>query len=273
MTTQISSLVTDGPQERVFSIGKPHKTDAWLSKYFIYEDDNLIAINKPAGICSQGGQPLEKSILTGLDELQCAGVIQKRHLAHRLDRYTSGVLLLPKVKSAARNIQKAFKSRNIQKTYWALIDGIPKSPSGVIRESIVQDGGLMYTDPQGRPSETEYHVLATNSNGVSFVRFHPKTGRRHQLRVHAAEVFGMPILGDLDYHPDFYSQKERKSPNTPCVTQAKNARLEIKGQMLHAFSITFQYPGKDRMLTIQAPLPKERETIWRELGFEPQNFS
>jgi tRNA pseudouridine32 synthase/23S rRNA pseudouridine746 synthase/23S rRNA pseudouridine1911/1915/1917 synthase len=170
----------------------------------LYRDAMLLVIDKPAGIPVHqgpgGGPNLEQyfpALTFGLPRLPA--------LAHRLDRDTSGCLILGRHRKALARLGKMFQNGRVDKTYWAIVEGRPSEPSGRIdlplQKVARKDGWRMFADPGGQPTVTDYEVMGS-TGGLTWVAFHPRTGRTHQIRVHAAAI-GCPILGDPIYgHPE-----------------------------------------------------------------------
>lgn len=168
----------------------------------IYQDEQCIAIDKPAGLACQGGPGVKKSVDAMLPLMaKMLGDEASLKLVHRLDKETSGVLLLARGSEAARQLTAAFKAREVQKTYLALVVGEPPKPQGVV-EARLWDGGAqrqekMTVDERGQEAETYYSVVKSRG-AVTLVELQPKTGRKHQLRAHMAHL-GCPIVGDGKY--------------------------------------------------------------------------
>ncbi len=197
----------------------------------LYEDDNVIVINKPAGLLSMAkGQFTEESTLEdyGL-------------LVHRLDRDTSGVVILAKNEATQKMLRNQFQERKTHKTYYAIVEGRPKLDEALIDLPIARNlkhPTTFMVDPKGKESKTHYRVVETSKSGkLSLLELRPITGRTHQLRVHL-KYLGCPILGDPVYGPE-------KSPKT---------RL-----FLHATSLEISIPGKDGNVrkTFTVDLPQE----------------
>lgn len=176
-----------------------------LQKAVIYKDEQVIALNKPAGLAVQGGSKISKSVDGLLDALCFDG--ERPRLTHRLDKDTSGVLLLGRTASAAAKLAEAFRHRDVEKTYWALIVGRPHPMQGEINLPIAKLGfkshgeselEKMGVEEEGQHAITRYRVVEALSDRLSWVELFPLTGRTHQLRVHMAAI-GHPILGDGKY--------------------------------------------------------------------------
>lgn len=194
---KISHKIEDTPtnEEKDRRLGK-------LISMRIFDNRNCIAINKPCGLSVQPGSKVPICV----EDLIKADDTEDFKLVHRLDRDTSGVLLIAKGLQSARNLTSAFRNGDAQKRYVAIISGIPAQKSGVIKaylkKTVISNEEKVVTvnkdDPDGQYSETRYNVLMT-SNDRSMIEMYPSTGRTHQLRVHCAEVLGTPILGDKKY--------------------------------------------------------------------------
>ncbi|MGK9475704.1 RluA family pseudouridine synthase [Melioribacter sp. OK-6-Me] len=194
----------------------------------IYEDDSLIAVNKPEGIAAI---PESNNMAINLYKMLSEKYGRKIYVVHRLDKEVSGIIIFAFNSETHRELNLLFESRNVQKTYKALIIGKPEADEGIINYPLRQFGsGRMGVDHEkGKPSETYYEVLKYY-NGHALVKLNPLTGRRHQLRVHMYSI-GCPIAGDLKY-----GNRE---------VQKKYPRL-----MLHAESIRFDYGGKSYRLRV-----------------------
>ena len=221
---------------------------AKLAAVTLYEDDTLLVINKPSGLAVQGGSGLKDHVDAWLDawnQHHRTGEAGLR-LVHRLDKDTSGVLLLAKGANNAAMLTGLFRDNQVQKTYWALVEGIPKKNKGVIeaalRKAALRDGEKMVVDEEnGLPAQTHFECRAS-ANGQSWLILTPKQGRTHQLRVHCAHL-GHPITGDRKYG------------------STTNARLH-----LHAWRLRLRHPVSGKTLTIDAPLPLHMVATWNMLG-------
>ncbi|MCH9633378.1 MAG: hypothetical protein S4CHLAM7_01030 [Chlamydiae bacterium] len=222
-----STKLLEGDSIKVFSsfLGKT------LSKVepitTIYQDDHLIVINKPSGIASS------------IKDLQ-PHFNETLYLVHRLDKMTSGVLILAKTKEAQAAIEKLFFSRSIEKTYLAITHGRTSTSAGEIEDPIKLkkrfEGGVIYqTAKYGKKASTSWKRLALGK-AESFLQLKPKTGRTHQIRVHLSSL-GYPIIGDAVYTKESISN--HKSPR----------------MLLHAYKIEFTHPFTSKMIAIIAPLP------------------
>ena len=235
----------------------------FIRSLVIYRDKNFIAINKPAGLSVQGGTNQERHVDGMLEGLKFDND-ERPKLVHRLDRDTSGVLMLARSRAAAALMGKLLKQRDTSKLYWALVMGTPRPKEGKIELALAKTKGragekmqVCYEGDEdnaveGQYAVTKYAVLATAGQRLSFVAMTPVTGRTHQLRVHMSEI-GYPIIGDGKYggkiaHPGG----------------------EISRKLhLHARSFSFTHPDTGRLVTVRAPLPDHMEHSWELLGFDP----
>lgn len=230
--------------------------ESFMRGLVIFDDGDIVAINKPPGIAVQGGTNTARHIDGLLDALKDKEGMRPR-LVHRLDKDTSGVLLLARSAKVAREMGAAFKSKAIEKLYWALLVGVPEQSEGAIKAPLAKGGGLgrekmHVNDKEGKYALTEYAVVEHALDTASFAVFSPKTGRTHQIRVHA-QILGCPILGDGKYGgQDAY------------IEGVEHSRM----LHLHAHSVSFEHPlKKGHRIEISAPLPPEMKKTWKSLGF------
>ncbi len=229
---------------------------AHIRDLVIYRDDDVIAINKPPGLAVQGGSGVKRHVDAMLDGLRF-GAGDRPRLVHRLDKDTSGVLLLGRTPRAAAQLAEAFRSRAAHKTYWALVVGVPKPRRGRIALDLDKRGptGAERVIPAGdggKHAVTYYAVLETAGRRAAWLALRPLTGRTHQIRVHCAAM-GTPIIGDGKY-----GGREAFPAATPGV-----AALH-----LHARSIALPHPDSGK-LEIVAELPDGMAETWRFFGFDP----
>jgi len=238
---------------------------AWLKAAVLYTDDDVIAIAKPAGLAVQGGSGTRRHLDQMLDALRF-GAAERPRLVHRLDRDTSGVLLLARSAAAAARLATAFKHRETRKVYWALVAGVPEPRSGTIDLALTKDGARgaatgreqVRVDPEdGARAITHYTTLDTAGRKVSFLALAPVTGRTHQIRVHCAAI-GHPILGDAKYGG---------AGAFPELGQP------IRSLMLHAREIALPGAAGRRPLQVVAPVPAAMRAICAFLGFDPEDRS
>ncbi len=226
LSTRQDDIITHLSPEITCNIPERH-TPANLDHLRIYEDDNVIVLNKPAGLLS-----MAKGEYSAESTLEDYGL-----LVHRLDRDTSGVVILAKNEATRTMLRRQFQERKAHKTYLTLVTGKPKNDQALIDLPIgrnLKRPTTFVVDPNGRSAQTHYRILWSNDQ-ISLLELHPITGRTHQLRVHLNYI-GCPILGDRIYG-------EHNAP-----------RL-----MLHAYSLEITIPGTDggARETFSAPIPQE----------------
>ena len=226
-----------------------------LKKLILHRDDHVIALNKPPGLAVQGGSGVSRHIDGMLDGLRF-GASERPRLVHRLDKDTSGVLLLGRSASAAAHLASAFRGKAAIKTYWALTAGVPSPEAGRIDLAVAKRptdvGERVVADAiSGKRAITYYAVVAQAGRKVAWLALRPRTGRTHQLRVHCVAL-GVPIIGDQKYG------------GAASVIDG----LPSGGMMLHARAIELPHPAGGK-LEIEAPLHDGMRTAWRFFGFEP----
>ncbi len=210
---------------------------AFIQALVIYKDANLLAINKPSGLAVQGGTNTSRHVDGMLEALQFEAE-EKPKLVHRIDKDTSGVLVLARHRQAADDLTKAFCTHNLQKTYLALTVGCPKKMSGEINAPLEKIGEKSLISENGKPAATAYEVLDNVGDKFALIAASPLTGRTHQIRAHL-ESIGCPIIGD-----DKYFGGERK----------KFSNITDKLH-LHAYKIDLS-AIYNKKLVITAPLPE-----------------
>lgn len=225
----------------------------------LLDDSAFVAVNKPADMLTIPGRQGGESVL---DRLAAAGVGDELRLVHRLDRGTSGVLLLARDREAQRALSEQFQHRRVAKTYLALVRGAPAEDDGLIDAPLARDPNspvrMVVHAKYGKPSQTRWQVLERFA-GIALLRCHPLTGRQHQIRVHMAHV-GMALLVDGLYGESeaFYLSQVK----TGYRRGADEERPLIGRLTLHAESITFAHPRTEVPVRVEAPLPKDfRATV------------
>lgn len=230
-----------------------------LSRMLLHEDDKVFILNKPAGLAVQGGSGLTRHIDKML-EAWTSKKGEKPRLVHRLDRDTSGVLVVARTRGAAQKLTAAFRERDTKKTYWALVRGVPrkhedKISSWLLKEE-TEDGDRMRIARHGEEGADHaisyYRVLETAAQTMAWLEMQPYTGRTHQLRVHALSL-GHPIIGDPKYFIDDHNWE---------FPGGIQKRLH-----LHARHIDIPHPAGGR-LKVTAPLPPHMVQSWNLLGFD-----
>lgn len=213
----------------------------------LYEDADLLVVDKPAGLVIHPAyKHLDGTLFDAVSAYVQARGAAKPCLLHRLDKDTSGAILLAKTVSARRHLVLQFEQRAIRKTYLALVSGTLHPASGQIDAPLRRDPldrRRMQIDPQGAPARTEYRTLRAEKSGFALVELHPITGRMHQLRIHLAAL-GTPIVGDT-----LYAGPGRWAPLAP------------PRQCLHAHALTFQHPTTGTSLRVVSPLPEDMQAI------------
>lgn len=216
----------------------------------IFENDDLAVINKPAGMvvhpaAGHSTGTLVHAALSEFDDLDGINGEIRPGIVHRLDKDTSGLIILAKNENAMKDLQEKFKARKVQKIYLALVDGKPPTPIGRVEAAIARDPShrkkmaIVSTD-RGRASVTEYKTLESYSQHT-LIEAHPLTGRTHQIRLHLA-FLKCPIVGDTVYG--------RVRPS-----------VETARHFLHATRLTITLPGESTPRTFEAPLPEELKSI------------
>ncbi len=229
-----------------------------LKNRILFQDDDVLAIDKPAGLAVQGGSRTKTHIDAVLDRLRL-GAKERPRLVHRLDRDTSGVLLLGRTRLAANMLSKAFKSRDAEKSYWALAVGVPEIDRGVIDAALLKKSGnrgesVQVDNNAGKPAKTRYWIVDAAGSSASWLCLQPLTGRTHQLRVHC-QLMGTAIFGDGKYG------------------RRQNALAELGlDRMLHLHARRIAIPMAGRAdIDVTAPLPEHMLRSWQRLGFDPDD--
>jgi 23S rRNA pseudouridine955/2504/2580 synthase len=230
---------------------------AYAKSLVIYEDEEVLALNKPSGLAVQGGTKTTKHV----DRLLSAWGegLERPRLVHRLDRDTSGVLVLGKTPGAAAKLAGAFARRKTQKIYWALVAGLPKPAEGVLELPLVKKGvgdREMVTpadpkEPGAESAETEFVTLAHAGRQVAWMALWPHTGRTHQLRAHMLAM-DHAILGDPKY----------KSEASASLSEGLKLQL-------HARRLTLPHPSRGTLI-LEAPLSPEMRAGFERFGFDEQ---
>jgi 23S rRNA pseudouridine955/2504/2580 synthase len=233
----------------------------WIRDLVIYEDASVIVLNKPSGIPTQGGSGVVRHIDGLLPALQ-DNKRQRPRLVHRLDRDTSGVLVVARTVPAAASLSLSLRQRDARKTYWALTKGVPTPRMGTVRMALEKQPGFgprgtderMVAAPEpgaaAKTAVTHYAVLDAAANKYAWVALRPVTGRTHQLRAHLAHI-GTPVMGDLKYGGDRAA-----------------GQGEIENRLhLHARSIDIAHPDGGR-LAVTAQLPPHMQHAWKLFGFD-----
>jgi 23S rRNA pseudouridine1911/1915/1917 synthase len=217
----------------------------------LYEDDDVVAIDKPAGMVVHAGAGVHSgtvvnALLHRFESLSTVGGALRPGIVHRLDRYTSGVLLVAKNDLAHRRLAEQFSGRQVEKTYLTLVHGSPKQETGRIEKPIARDPvrriRMTARLDRGRAAWSEYRVLR-KLPGMAFLEVRIGTGRTHQIRVHLASI-GLPVVGDTLY-------------GAPARVEG---RPPLGRYFLHAHRIRFHSPASGEEITVVSPLPEDLQT-------------
>lgn len=227
-----------------------------LADRVLFKNDAVLVIDKPAGLAVQGGSKTDRHVDGALDGLRL-GAPERPRLVHRLDKDTSGVLVLARSVGAARWLTTEFRRRATHKLYWALVAGVPAVEQGRIDMALDKlpggRGEKMAASDDGKPARTFYRVVDRAGRKAAWLAMEPLTGRTHQLRVHAAIGLETPIVGDGKYGPGAAIPDGWPEPR----------RLQ-----LHARAIQLAMPSGPPIL-VQAPLPGHMKANFDFLGFDP----
>ena len=240
------------PKERHVMVMDAHQIRD-LEALILYRDDAVIVLDKPAGLASQGGKGIAVHLDGMLDALRFEGA-ERPKLVHRLDRDTSGVLVLARGVKPASRLAAAFRGRDVEKTYWALLSGVPQALAGRIDLPLtrVEGEGANRAAPAPRGDKeasravTDYRIVDYAGRKFAWAELNPVTGRMHQLRVHCLAL-GTPILGDATYGAAF----------------ADGFAPQLH---LHARRLRIPHP-EGGTLEVEAPLPRHMRESFMRLGF------
>jgi 23S rRNA pseudouridine955/2504/2580 synthase len=228
--------------------------EAMLRDAVLHRDDAVIVLNKPPGLAVQGGRGTARH-LDGLLDALCFGSHQRPRLVHRLDKETSGVLVVARTAAAAAFLARAFREKTTRKIYWAIVVGVPKLRQGRIDLALAKlpgrEGERVRADAEdGKRAVTYYRVVDDVGGKASWLALLPVTGRTHQLRAHCAAI-GTPILGDAKYGA--------AAAHLAGVPDARRVHL-------HARSLSIPHP-LGGTLRVTAPLPRHMRQSWEFFGF------
>ncbi|NBT31618.1 MAG: RluA family pseudouridine synthase [Rhodobacteraceae bacterium] len=239
----------------------------------LWKDEHIIVLNKPPGLPSQGGSGQGDRHVDGLTEALMFGYKDRPKLVHRLDKDTSGLLLLARTDRVARGLSEALRHRDVRKIYWAAVAGTPVPRAGSIKYGLVKLGGRgenermhcvhpkdIATTEGAKRAHTDYAVLTALGTRASWVALVPHTGRTHQLRAHMAEL-GHPIIGDGKYGGS--SQENLGDGWGAGIGGDISRKLH-----LHARTLIVEHPITKKMLTLTAPLPAHMQRTWDFVGWD-----
>jgi 23S rRNA pseudouridine955/2504/2580 synthase len=257
---RIPPLKVDAPKTAVSAADE--KTAAFLKSITLYEDADVLVLNKPMGLAVQGGSGTTRHVDGMLDVLRDAGG-QRPRLVHRLDKDTSGCLLVAKTRFAASALAKVFRSREARKIYWALVAGVPKPHQGRVSTFLAkeerEDDQVMRIARHGEDGAshavTYYAVVETSAQQLAWVSLKPVTGRTHQLRAHMAHI-GHPIVGD----PKYFNKENWQFPG------GMQNRLHLLARR-----IAVPHP-RGGVIDVTAPLPPHMVQSFNLLGLDLARF-
>ncbi len=247
---------------------KPVNEADWrfLTDLILHEDDAVLVLNKPHGLAVQGGTGTTRH-LDGMADALRTPEGERPRLVHRLDRETSGVIVMARTRKAATKLAAAFKARSTRKIYWGLVQGVPPLRNGDIKAPLKktmipgapdQSERIMVAranDKDAQSALTRYATVFQAGQKATWLALMPITGRTHQLRVHCTHM-GTPLVGDVKYG---YGE----------VRQALGGVAE--GLHLHAFSIEIDHPDGG-VLSVEAPLPPHMAETWELMGFSSDHW-
>jgi 23S rRNA pseudouridine955/2504/2580 synthase len=235
-----------------------------IERMIMYEDLHVLVLNKPFGLAVQGGTGTKKHIDGMLEGMADRFGGERPRLVHRLDRDTTGVLLIALTRDAAAKLGRTFQTRSAAKTYWALVKGVPKPQQGKVEAALVKASGpdgdrvrkaLPGEQDKAMHATTHYSVIDRVAHKAAWMSLKPVTGRQHQLRAHM-HLIGHPIVGDNKYEGDQH-------------LPAENIQNKLH---LHARRLIIPHPISGEKIDVSAPLPAHMQETWDTLGFDTKRF-
>ena len=228
----------------------------------LYEDDLLVVLDKPAGLTVHPGAgrttgTLAHRLLAHYPEMAAVGGPGRPGIVHRLDKDTSGVMVVARTPAAYQQLSTAFAERRIDKQYLAIVYGRPKTTAGSITKPIArhpQRRKEMSVIEGGRPATTGYRVLESAA-GISLLQIELATGRTHQIRVHLKDL-GHPLVGD----PTYGEARWKGLPKS-----VKKPLSDFPRPALHAWQLAFEHPQSERRISFEAPVPEDLVSLWVEV--------
>jgi 23S rRNA pseudouridine955/2504/2580 synthase len=261
---RIPPLKLDAPKPAKATDGADAKTREFLKSITLYEDADVLVLNKPMGLAVQGGSGTVRHLDGLLEALRGPGVdAQRPRLVHRLDKDTAGCILVAKTRFAAAALAKTFRTRSARKIYWALVAGVPKPKQGRISTFLAkeerEDDSVMriaaHGDEGASHAVTFYAVVETAGPRLAWVSLKPVTGRTHQLRAHMDHI-KHPIVGD----PKYFNKENWELPS------GIQRRLHLLARR-----IAIAHP-RGGTIDITAPLPPHMQQSWNLLGFDAKRY-
>lgn len=237
---------------------------AFLKSITLYEDKDLMVLNKPHGLAVQGGSGTTRHLDGMLEALRDKEGVKPR-LVHRLDKDTAGCIIVAKSRLAAATLAKTFRSRSARKIYWALVPGVPRVRQGRVSTFLAKGTDehgdqkmkiAKHGDEGADHALTYYATVETAAQKMSWLSLKPVTGRMHQLRVHCAEI-GHPIVGD----PKYFDKENWQLPG------GIQNRLHLLARR-----IMFPHPKTGQIIDVSAPLPPHMLQSWNLLGFDTSSY-
>ncbi|KWV60846.1 hypothetical protein AS156_27465 [Bradyrhizobium macuxiense] len=261
-SVRIPPLRLDAPKTVGVLSEAQTKTLQALKEMTLYEDDDVLVLNKPAGLAVQGGSGMTRHVDQMLEVMRDAKG-QKPRLVHRIDRETSGCLLIAKTRFAASHLTGAFRHRSARKIYWALVAGVPKPKQGRISTYLAKEENEEDTimriaehgDEGASHAVTYYAVVEASATKLAWVSLKPVTGRTHQLRAHMAHI-DHAIVGD----PKYFNKENWQLPG------GLQNRLHLLARR-----IVIPHP-RGGVIDVSAPLPPHMQQSWNLLGLEADRF-
>jgi 23S rRNA pseudouridine955/2504/2580 synthase len=275
-TVRVPPLPAEAPRLEARIQGVSAADAKMIQAAVLWKDEHIIILNKPPGLPSQGGSGQGDRHVDGLTEALKFGYKDRPKLVHRLDKDTSGLLMLARTDRIARALSEALRHRATRKIYWAVVAGVPHPRQGSIKFALEKAPGRgrggegekmicvhpakMAEHPDAKRAHTDYFTLWFLGDRLSWMALEPITGRTHQLRAHMAEV-GHPILGDGKYGGS--AQENMGEGWGAAIGGDMSKKLH-----LHARSLSFEHPITKKMLTFTAPLPEHMARTWKLMDWK-----